>query len=152
MYYSIISATLLYRYQAIEKLRPPYKHNRRLCFTIFKQFYYSTIAPCELYTVSLNVLLMANVWRLLKVLGYLVIVLGPRKKKKTSFLNFHEKDTFPIHEWIRECALIFKSICTSIMDIKSQGWCSLNDKYTTKWMHARLYTEILYVYKKYDLM
>lgn len=95
---------------------------------------------------------MANVWRLLKVLGYLVIVLGPRKKKKTSFLNFHEKDTFPIHEWIRECALIFKSICTSIMDIKSQGWCSLNDKYTTKWMHARLYTEILYVYKKYDLM
>ncbi len=56
----------------------PYTHSTRLCFTTDRQFYYSTTVPCEL---NLNVLLMANVCRLVKFFGHSVIVLGPINKE-----------------------------------------------------------------------
>ncbi len=91
----------------------PYTHSTRLCFTTDRQFYYSTIVPCEL---NLNVLLMANVCRLVKVPGHSVIVLGPmNKENKLLKLSWQAHIS---NSWMNWCAFIFKSICTSIMHIK----------------------------------
>lgn len=78
--------TVLYQPHCFIDIRPlrnfdPHINTTDGCVSLYSSFYYSTIVPCELHAVSLNVLLMANVWRLLKVLGYSVIVLGPKKKK-----------------------------------------------------------------------